>query len=289
VVVRTNREEGRETIPMRDLLNALFGNRIDQKRLAELRTKKPMRRRFRDKPVVRVKENGQGIFAPPFPETIVPLFQAETGLEMHHGPYGPYRFLSDAELPQALVWQEKRSHLIFLRDLLDMSLALDFNLAEVGKYTELGQTEHDAKEGSQAAIRDLVGALATAISDLAMYKDADSVCAIPPSPNKAFDLPTRLVDMLGKVVGKPNISSHVSLTKPKPPLKALSLADRWAALDRAGISVGSDVGGRRIILVDDKYQSGTTIHFVAAKLLEAGAKEIYGISCVKTWRDTDNT
>ena len=43
-----------------------------------------------------------------------------------------------------------------------------------------------------------------------------------------------------------------------------------------------------IILLDDIYQSGTTIQFVAMKLIEAGAKRIFGLTTVKARRNTDN-
>jgi predicted amidophosphoribosyltransferase len=41
-------------------------------------------------------------------------------------------------------------------------------------------------------------------------------------------------------------------------------------------------------LIDDKYQSGTTAQFVASHLYQAGAAEVCGLFCIKTWRDTDN-
>ena len=73
-------------------------------------------------------------------------------------------------------------------------------------------------------------------------------------------------------------------------MKALPLAEKWAALEAAGLKGERQVvAGRRVILLDDKYQSGTTAQFAAAKLQEAGAQEVLGLACVKTWRDTDNT
>lgn len=56
-----------------------------------------------------------------------------------------------------------------------------------------------------------------------------------------------------------------------------------------GLTAGPSVIGKRVILFDDKYQSGMTLQFVASKLLEAGATDVYGLCAVKTWRDTDNT
>jgi len=43
-----------------------------------------------------------------------------------------------------------------------------------------------------------------------------------------------------------------------------------------------------VIVIDDKYQSGISIQFVASVLRAAGAGEIFGFCAVKTLRDTDN-
>ncbi len=49
-----------------------------------------------------------------------------------------------------------------------------------------------------------------------------------------------------------------------------------------------NVKDKTIILIDDKYQSGITIQYIAMKLQQAGAHEVYGLSFVKTLRDKDN-
>jgi predicted amidophosphoribosyltransferase len=60
-------------------------------------------------------------------------------------------------------------------------------------------------------------------------------------------------------------------------------------LEKTGIRLNAKLPkDSDVILIDDKYQSGTTMQFVAMKLQEAGARYIFGISLVKTLRDTDN-
>ena len=46
--------------------------------------------------------------------------------------------------------------------------------------------------------------------------------------------------------------------------------------------------GKRVLIVDDLYQSGASINAFAMKLQEVGAKELVAISCEKTCRNTDN-
>lgn len=251
----------------------------------------PRRKRFADHPVVyERKGEDRHIVSTAFP-SIDRLFQMETKISTRDGPYGPFRFLTDeAEIKRALEWQEKHSHLIFLRDMLDSSVALDFNLAEAGIYTELGLAEHNAKAShEEAAIKFLSKQCAKAIADLAFYQSCEAICAVPPSPGKQWDLPTEIAKRVAAKCGKADISAQVAFTREKKSVKSVSLADKWAALEAGNLVVKSSMKGKRVILIDDKYQSGTTAQFVAAKLLDAGAAEVHGLFCIKTWRDTDNT
>jgi hypothetical protein len=108
------------------------------------------------------------------------MFEAETGITTREGPYGPYAYLSDKDqIEAALTWQESRCALIFLRDALDCSLALDLNLREPGVYTDIGLAEHNAKvNGNQEAITYLAGKCFSIISALGLYKDCTAVCAV---------------------------------------------------------------------------------------------------------------
>ena len=86
---------------------------------------------------------------------------------------------------------------------------------------------------------------------------------------------------LGRVVG-------LSLAKQEvPALKTLSLADKLAALSQA-FTLNESVEDKTILLIDDLYQSGATLWSLAKFLKSHGAREVYGLACAKSWRDTDN-
>ena len=218
------------------------------------------------------------------------LFTTETGVSLSEGRYGPWASLSDEkQIRAAIKWQKDRANFVFMRDNLSSSVALDFNLQEAAVYTKLGQAEHDAKGTKDGtAISFLVDACASAIKSLKLYKDCDSICAVPPSPNKSWDLPTELAKRIAVRTGLSDLSGKVAFSKNKASVKALNLADKWGALDAGKLVIATTMKGAKIILLDDKYQSGTTAQFVASKLYDAGAAEIHGLFCVKTWRDTDN-
>src|SRR5208283_5906720 len=153
----------------------------------ELRHLTPKRCRLLDHAIVKEKPDGTYVVGTKF-ASLDRLFQAETGIVTKSGPYGPYLYLSDKpQIEIALSWQEARKFLIFLRDLLDCSLALDFNFAEAGTYTDLGKAEHQAKANADAqAVQYLVGRCHVAATKFGLYKECDSVCAVPPSAGKVW-------------------------------------------------------------------------------------------------------
>lgn len=249
----------------------------------------PKRRRFSDNPVVVKRQDGSCMVSPKF-HSIDHLFEVETGLITNGGPYGPYLQISrKRDIERVLRWQDQRSNLVFLRDLLDSSIALDYNLRDHGVYTGLGRAEHDAKAGAdEKAVSFLVDECCAPIQSLATLRACDTICAVPPSPSKGWDLPTTLAKRIAAKVGKTDISASVKFTKEKGSVKALSLDEKWGALEKGKLKIWCDVKNKKVVLIDDKYQSGTTAQFVAGRLYEAGAAEVHGIYCVKTWRDTDN-
>jgi predicted amidophosphoribosyltransferase len=126
------------------------------------------------------------------------------------------------------------------------------------------------------------------IRTISFYNYSDALCAVPPSPDKEWDLPTEIVAQLERLCGRANISASVAFTVPKRSVKTVSLGAKWDALEAGQLHVTAEVRGKKVILIDDKYQSGTTAQFVASKLYEAGAEQVCGLFCIKTWRDTDN-
>lgn len=232
--------------------------------------------------------NGQHSIGTIFP-CIDRMFEEETHIFTRAGQYGPYAYLNDpSEIKRATDWQNERRHLVFLRDTLTFSVAIDFNLESPGVYTPLGQAEHDAKANQDAKS---VATIAASVSDtirlLRPYDRVPLICAVPPCPSKAWDLPSAVVTKVATSTGK-TVLTDVAFSKKKQSVKSLAVDDKWDALDAADLKVGSGVSGKRVILFDDKYQSGMTLQYVASKLLEAGAADVYGLCAVKTWRDTDN-
>ena len=104
-----------------------------------------------------------------------------------------------------------------------------------------------------------------------------------------FDLPSLVTSIVSNDLGKPDITGHFRFNGEKKSVKSASLDEKWNPWEEAQLTFdGIDITDKTIILIDDKYQSGTTIQYVAMKLQEFGAFQVYGLSMVKTMRDTDN-
>jgi hypothetical protein len=196
---------------------------INLQGVERLRLLRPKRCRLSDHPIVKEKPNGTWVVGTKFC-SLDRMFATETGIATISGPYGPYVYLSDKrQIVKALKWQEDRQSLIFLRDLLDCSLALDFNLAEAAAYTDMGLAEHQAKStGDAMAIKYLTDRCLSAVMNLALYKECDSVCVVPPSPEKIWDLPEEITKHVAEKSRKANISPLVRFHKAKQSVKSLA-------------------------------------------------------------------
>ena len=195
---------------------------------------------------------------------------------------------------KAKEWQELHKQFVFLRDCLSLSIALDFNFVEgkAGEYTPIGDLVHRGKNNpsNKAVVEQLAVLAAETINALPFYKNADFICAVP--SRKPIELPGQVTALVSKKVSKPNITGGFVVGKEKRLVKESELAAKWNAWNESDVSFNGaselDIEGKSVVLIDDLYQSGTTIQFVAMKLQEAGARQVCGLSLIKTWRDTDN-
>lgn len=200
---------------------------------------------------------------------------------------------TEEETNQINKWCDECSDLVFLNDCMDVSFALSFNFADrPGNYTSIGQLERDAKQEQDAeSIQEIINHLTKRIQFFEILKRADFVCGVPKHQGKGFHLPEELARGVATSLHKTDITPHLEFDKSKPSLKDLPYQRKWDVLENSGITFSSNIPNlknSKIILIDDKYQSGVTIQFVASKLQEQGAKEVYGLCAVKTWRDDDN-
>jgi len=93
-------------------------------------------------------------------------------------------------------------------------------------------------------------------------------------------------------IGKQDITGGFVFDGIKSSVKKSTFDGKWNVWESAQVSFQNssafNVNDKTVVLIDDKYQSGITIQYIAMKLQQAGVHEVYGLSFVKTLRDTDN-
>lgn len=230
-----------------------------------------------------------GSFGIPFLDSFAPLLSKETGITIPKSRYGYWKPLNHSEYEKIDNFIKKVGTTVFLRDTLALSIALSVNFDEDNNRTYLGDLEWKAKYWDQdEATQKLSSACIDTINILPYYEDVDCFCAVPPSDNGMPNLPCQVIENIQNEYDIENITSNLNWRQPKNSLKNLSRDEKWAELEKAGLDYSGSLHGQSIILIDDLYQSGLTIQYVAKRLLEAGAGRIFGVCLVKSRRDTDN-
>ena len=210
-------------------------------------------------------------------------------------PDAGWHYFKDAEdRAKATEWCNRCGNTVFLYDCLHASVALSYNFRfENNSWvrTELGQLEHDAKQNGDAeATNKIAKKMGTFISTFQPYSDADLICGVPAQEGKDWHIPAELAGRISTATGKPDVTDSFLFDHKKPSIRALPLNAKWDGLARTDFKVNSADGAltnKKVILIDDKYQSGVTLQYVASKLLKNGAGQVYGLCAVKTMRDDD--
>lgn len=178
--------------------------------------------------------------------------------------------------------------MVFLRDCLDMSLALSMNIIEDNERTHLGELEYQAKyRHNQDAENILKEECNKWIHILPFYASADYICAMP-SKQSEDSLPHRIVASLTDC-GFKNISQSVYWqTKEREVKSARTIEEKLDILINSNLIIADDVNiqNKTVVLFDDLYMSGVSMQYVGMKLKEKGASRVLGLTIVKSRKNT---
>lgn len=201
------------------------------------------------------------------------------------------------ELTEIQGWCDSRKKFVYLADCLSASAALGFNKPsnETAEYTEVGSLVARAKtQEDTKAIERLLNLAQEFISMNPPFGEVDFIAAIP-APHKAYDLPTKIVDRLSEILGVANITKNFSFGGVKGHAKEIKADDpkwfdeKWKIWDGAQVKIeGVDLQGKTVLLIDDNYQSGLSMQYIAMILQRHGANQVFGLSMTKTLGDKAN-
>lgn len=206
----------------------------------------------------------------------------------------------DGEAPkEAAEWVEKVGDPVAIKDFLALSFALDYD-REGGNpqkpQTKIGTLRGQAKPyggatatlQTKAAADQLVEHCVEFLNTMTCYESADCIVSMPPSdPTKPFNLPRYMAKNIARKWGREDLSKHVT-GSPRNAIKGISRNQKIDTL-LGTITVEEEVfTDRKVLLLDDLYQSGVSMNYCGLLLLEAGARKIFGLACEKTCRNDDN-
>lgn len=236
------------------------------------------------------RDNIVGRIVLPFDDTIEPVVCHCLGMDRFLFPskFGNsfYRQIhSEEEYARIAAFVEQVRDVVFLRDTLDLSIALSMHETEPGQRTALGEHEYQVKyqQGNKDTADDLAALTAELqqrLEELPYFKFADYVCAVPSS--RPF-----IREIIGNLKGFSftDISAQVSWDNKNGSLKNVETADEKLDMIQSWgfrIAEGTDLKNKTILLLDDMYQSGVTMQYVAMQLKEYGAKRVFGVAIVKS-------
>lgn len=230
--------------------------------------------------------DGVDMFTVPFDDSIGKLLKDKTGVVLKKSSKGKYYSkLSTEELEKVTSFIRENSDVVFLRDLLDVSVALSLNYEDDRKtHTTVGLLEKNAKYGNnEQDIENLAALVDEYLNNNPLYKNADCICAVPSTNVGEDNLPNKILGRLTQFGGK-NISGGLEWTSKTESLKDAAGTNKLEILKQSGFGISEDIDvkGKNVVLVDDLYMSGTTLQYIAMKLKEAGAVKVFGLCIVKS-------
>ncbi|MFM2224177.1 MAG: hypothetical protein RJA07_379 [Bacteroidota bacterium] len=227
----------------------------------------------------------------PFEESIKEIYESETTLKLIKKKNGKFwsPLKLDSENIKAVDFIFRYKEKVFLKDTLDISMALSEHMINDVNRTVIGELEYKAKyENCKNSLNTISELVKDFIEKTPFYRDAKFICSIPPSKINETNNPTKIALFVEQKLEKICVSNKVGWKSNKETLKDKAFSDKWQILEAVGLKLDIEGNGEDIILIDDLYQSGTTLQFVAMKLKECGFNRVYGLSIVKSRRDDDN-
>ena len=197
------------------------------------------------------------------------------------------RIDTQAEFHKLEAFIEKYKDIVFLKDTLDLSVALSMHESEPNVRTTLGEHEYNLKYQSvnndtTVDITALMAEMQKRLEELPYFRYADFICCVPSAHPIMQDVISGL-----KRFDFVDISDKVSWANKQGSLKNVETTEEKLAMVQSwGLQISEDIDlkDKTVLLVDDMYQSGVSMQYVGMGLKETGAKRVFGMSLVKSLR-----
>jgi hypothetical protein len=186
----------------------------------------------------------------------------------------------------------------YLEDDLDEAFALGLHteISPTGGFqrTLLGQLVYDAKPydrekhpGNRDKAEKLAEIMANLIQRHPTYRRGELLVSVPQSNmDKAFDLPAYLCQEVSRRTNIPVTPGVLRKNRETRPMKNFrTVQEKINNVEGVFQADEQEVRGKRILLVDDIYQTGFSINEVGTALRQGGASLVLGLVATKTTQD----
>jgi uncharacterized protein YpbB len=136
-------------------------------------------------------------------------------------------------------------------------------------------------QGDASALPALVEQALELIRQQPALAQADCLIPVPPSTPHPFDPVTAFCTALAGKINLPLASLMVKTRQTKPQKELKTLAQKRANVTGA-FAIKGDINGKRILVVDDLFDSGATLDEVTRLLLKNGASRVNVLTLTRT-------
>ncbi len=148
--------------------------------------------------------------------------------------------------------------------------------------SKVGELAYRLKyQQDRSALRPLVDLITSLMAEHRQLADVDMIVPAPSSSEKEFDHVRALAEALGSDLGIPVRAAVSRIRKTEPQKEMRSLAQKKANVAGA-FGVADDVKGKRVLVVDDFYDSGATLEEISRALRGSGASGIAVLTLTRT-------
>lgn len=238
----------------------------------------------------RGKDGKGGKIVLPFKDTIEPILKNRYGKDLFNSQYGGVwlGLNSEVEFENFEKFVQEYKEIVFLRDNLDLSLALSMNF-DGDERTPIGEFEYQAKFNHfEKAEKELIKVCNEWIEKLPFLKKSEYICAMPSSDPEERSLPRRIVSSLEGFKFADISDSVIWTSKTRSSKNAESPLEKLKIMEESGLQISNeiDLKGKTVLLFDDLYMSGISMQYVAMKLKDKGASRVFGLCIVKSRSNT---
>jgi adenine/guanine phosphoribosyltransferase-like PRPP-binding protein len=136
-------------------------------------------------------------------------------------------------------------------------------------------------EGDASAVQPLVDHIIDLIAQHPELADIEGIVPMAPSTVRPFDPVRAVADELGSRLNK-KVGSVLVRVRPTAPQKEMhSMAQKRANVDGAFV-VRARISGRKVLLLDDLFDSGMTLEAAFHALMDAGAARVCVLTLTRT-------